>query len=370
MTIKWSRQKTYLLIGMIICGILAMVFVTHNQRLYQRPIAQVISVSNGKPQRIEDEFKNVDRQTNQKLTVRLMNGKERGQKVRVQNTFSDSQPMDQEYHVGDQLFLSQLKKSGGKLKANVAGQKRDTVVVFLAWLVIMVLLLTMGRAGTFALISVVINTILFLLAVNLDLHNQGNHVLLIFSILTFVFTVVSLILVLGFSKKMLATLGSTLVGTTVAILIGVLVLHLTNNRGVYYESMQYVTQVPRPLFIAEILLGSLGAVMDESSDIVATLFELKRIDPKVSRLQLFMSGRNVGKSIMGPLVNVLFLIFMADTFTNSLLYLKNGNSWGYTFSMNMSLGMVQSLISGIGIVLAVPVVSALGSLLLGRRSHE
>ena len=234
MTIKWSRQKTYLLIGMIICGILAMVFVTHNQRLYQRPIAQVISVSNGKPQRIEDEFKNVDRQTNQKLTVRLMNGKERGQKVRVQNTFSDSQPMDQEYHVGDQLFLSQLKKSGGKLTANVAGQKRDTVVVFLAWLVIMVLLLTMGRAGTFALISVVINTILFLLAVNLDLHNQGNHVLLIFSILTFVFTVVSLILVLGFSKKMLATLGSTLVGTTVAILIGVLVLHLTNNRGVYY----------------------------------------------------------------------------------------------------------------------------------------
>ena len=79
-----------------------------------------------------------------------------------------------------------------------------------------------------------------------------------------------------------------------------------------------------PLFIAEILLGSLGAVMDESSDIVATLFELKRIDPTVTRLQLFMSGRSVGKSIMGPLVNVLFLIFMADTFTNSLLYLKNG----------------------------------------------
>lgn len=83
--------------------------------------------------------------------------------------------------------------------------------------------------------------------------------------------------------------------------------------------------------------------MDESSDIVATLFELKRIDPTVTRLQLFMSGRSVGKSIMGPLVNVLFLIFMADTFTNSLLYLKNGNSWGYTFSMNMSLGMDAKL---------------------------
>ncbi len=368
-TIQWSRQKTFLLIGMIICGLAAMLFVTHNQRLYQQPIARVVRVTNEKPQRTEDQFKNVDHQTNQELTTILMNGKRRGDKVKVQNTFSDSQPMDQQYKVGDQLFLFQLKASHGKLSANPAGPKRDTVVVFLSWLVITVLLLTMGRAGTFALISVVINTILFLLAVSLDLHNQGNHVLLIFSTLALIFTVISLLLVLGPTKKMLATLGATVIGTTVAILIGVLVLHLTHNRGVYYESMQYVTQVPRPLFIAEILLGSLGAVMDESSDIVATLFELKRIDPTVTRLQLFMSGRSVGKSIMGPLVNVLFLIFMADTFTNSLLYLKNGNSWGYTFSMNMSLGMVQSLVSGIGIVLAVPVVSILGALLLGRRNR-
>ena len=111
-----------------------------------------------------------------------------------------------------------------------------------------------------------------------------------------------------------------------------------------------------------------GAVMDESSDIIATLFELKQLEPTVSPRQLFMSGRNVGKSIMGPLINVLFLIFMADTFTSSLLYIKNGNSWGYTFAMNMSLGTVQSLVSGIGIVLAVPLVSAFGALLLGRRS--
>lgn len=365
--VKWSRQKTYLLIGMLICGLLAMSFVTHNQRLYRQSIARVVKVTNGKAQRTEDEFKNVDHQTDQRLTAVLMNGKYQGKKVIIKNTFSDSQPMDQQYHVGDQLFLSQLDKRNGKLTANPAGQKRDTVVVFLGWLVITILLLTMGRAGTFALISVVIDTILFIVALALDLHNQGNHVLLIFSVLALLLTAISLLLVLGPTKKMLATFGSTIVGTTIAIIVGVLVLNLTNNRGVYYESMQYVTQVPRPLFIAEILLGSLGAVMDESSDIVATLFELKRIDPNVSRMQLFTSGRSVGKSIMGPLVNVLFLIFMADTFTNSLLYLKNGNSWGYTFNMNMSLGMVQSLISGIGIVLAVPAVSILGALLLGRR---
>ena len=38
-----------------------------------------------------------------------------------------------------------------------------------------------------------------------------------------------------------------------------------------------------------------------------------------------------------------------------VLFLKNGNSWGYSYSMIMSLGIVQSLISGIGIALTVPI---------------
>ena len=230
------------------------------------------------------------------------------------------------------------------------------------------LLLMMRRQGSLALLSVIVNTILFMLAIELDLKMQAAHVLLIFGVLALIFTVISLVMILGFTRRMLATLGATVFGTLAAVLISLLVFNLTQERGIYYESMQYVTQVPRPLFLAETLLGSLGAVMDESSDIVATIFELKQLDPAATKRQLFLAGRSVGQSIMGPLVNVLFLIFMADTFTSSLLYLKNGNSWGYTFSMNMCLGTVQSLISGIGIVLAIPIASALAALLLGRKA--
>ncbi len=346
-----------------------MLFTSHNEQLYQRPIAKVTSEQTVARRQTKDQFQNVDHQTDQRLTVTLMNGKYRGQKLTVQNTYSDSQPMDQRFSVGDKLFLSQLHRQNGKLVANVNGYKRDTVIVFLSWLVILLLLLTMGKAGLLALVSVVINALLFLLAINIDLQQNGQHIILLFSILAIVFTFISLLLVLGFSKRMLATFTATVIGTFAAMGISLVVFNLTHERGVFYESMEYVTQVPRPLFLAETLLGSLGAVMDESSDIIATLFELKRLNPQVTRKQLFMSGRTVGKSIMGPLVNVLFLIFMVDTFTGSLLYIKNGNSWGYTYAMNMSLGTVQSLISGIGIVLAIPLVSLLGALLLGRRGQ-
>ncbi|WP_267200980.1 YibE/F family protein [Limosilactobacillus kribbianus] len=366
---SWLKKRRWLLLILVLIGIVSIGFTMHNQRFYHQPIAKVVRVGKtGRARRTSDQFKNIDHQYDQRLVAVIMNGHYRGRRLTLTNTYSDSQPMDQRFRVGDQVFLTQLHQHRGTLSANIAGYKRDTVLVTLAWLVVTLLLLMMGRSGAWALVSVIVNALLFMAAVTLDLNENGEHVLPIFSVLTVIFAFVSLLLVLGPSKKMLATFSATVIGTFAALGVSLLVFAWTHERGIYYESMQYVTQVPRPLFLAETLLGSLGAVMDESSDIIATLFELKQLEPTVSARQLFMSGRNVGKSIMGPLINVLFLIFMADTFTSSLLYIKNGNSWGYTFAMNMSLGTVQSLVSGIGIVLAIPLVSAFGALLLGRRA--
>lgn len=356
---------------MLIVGVIAMVFTTHNQHFYRQPVGRVVAVKNGKPQRQEDQFKNVDHLTSQTLKVRLENGRYQGQVAKVPNSFSDSQGTDLRYRVGNQVLLTQLHQSKGQLVANVNGPKRDFVIVFLVWLVVTMLLVMMGRSGSLSLISVIVNAVLLFVAIKINVNNQATAVLLTFSLLSLLFAVISLLLVIGPSKRMWATLGATILGTLAAMLISALVLSLTHEKGVYYESMQYVTQVPRPLFLAETLLGSLGAVMDESSDISATLFQLKRLNPDISPKDLFIAGRNVGKSIMGPLVNVLFFIFMAETFTPALLYIKNGNSWGYTFAMNMCLGTVQSLISGIGIVLAIPLASGLMALFLGRRpSHD
>lgn len=66
------------------------------------------------------------------------------------------------------------------------------------------------------------------------------------------------------------------------------------------------------------------------------------------------AGRHVGQEIFGALTNVLFLIFIAAQIPMAILFLRNGNNIGYTYDMNMALGMLQTLISAIGIVLTVP----------------
>ncbi|MEJ6399754.1 YibE/F family protein [Nicoliella sp. Es01] len=340
----------------------------HDDGLYQQPIMQVQSVTEGKPSKTNDEFQNADTQTNQTLKGVVLNGKYRGHRLTITNTYSTSQTMDHRYRVGEKAFV--VIHPSEDFRATIQDYKRDVPITFLVLLAVCLLLVFLKLSGLTALLSIGINTILFYIAVMLNGHSQGTQVLLVFSILTVVFSVVTLILILGFTRQMMVTLASTLLGTLASILLALVVFALTHERGVYYESMQYVTQLPRPLFLAETMIGSLGAVMDESTDIVSSLFALKRERPDLSRLQIFKSGQQIGKSIMGPLLNVLFFIFMGETIPMALLFLKNGNTWGYSFSMNMSLGMVQSLISGIGIVLAIPLASGLTALWIDRKRSE
>ncbi|WP_367296247.1 YibE/F family protein [Levilactobacillus yonginensis] len=362
-----KRVQGWLWLLALVIGGLLVWGTQHNAGLYHDPIMKVTQVKTGRATKETDDFHNQDYQVKQILTGHILNGSFRGRPLTVTNTYSQSGAMDQRYHVGSQLFVVVHQHTGQKLTATAKDVKRDTPLLTMIWVVVALLLLIMQFSGFMAFLSVAANGVLFLIAILLNGSTQGAQVLWIFGSLAIVFATLTLWLVLGANRQMVITLATTLGGTAFSIVVALLVFHFTHERGMYYESMQYVTQLPRPLFLAETLLGSLGAVMDESTDIISSLFALKRERPELSANQVFKSGRQIGSTIMGPLINVLFFIFVADTFPMAMLYLKNGNSWGYTFSMNMSMGVVQSLISGIGIVLAVPLASFLASRFMAKK---
>lgn len=352
MNSKLTSKMTWLqVIGVVLFCFLTTVVFMHNDALYTQPIFQVSRVQAGKKSKMTDEFQNVDHYHQQTLYGEITNGRYAGKHLTINNAYSDSHAMDHHYLKGQKLFITLHTKP--HLHATVKDLKRDAPIAFLFALAISLLFVILKWKGVTVIASILVNTMLFWIAIMIDHNNDGAAVIMIFSVLAVIFCFVTLLLVMGWSKKMLVTLSAVLAATALTILITLTVFALTHEKGIYYESMQYVTQLPKPLFIAEVLIGVLGAVMDEATDIVASLATLKAERPELSKMQVFTSGRQIGKSIMGPLINVLFFIFMAETLPMTLLYLKNGNSWQYSFSMNMSLGMTSSLISGIGIVLTV-----------------
>lgn len=352
-----------MILGFLLVGLVFLFGVSHDEGMYSQPIFKIIATKTVQHHQMKDEFQNQDQQTRQELTGVLMNGSQKGKHFTIENHYSKSAAMDQNYHRGQEVFLVLHHPLAN---STVKSFKRDLPILALTFLSIALLLIFLKRSGLNAILSIVVNIILFVLAVNINGNTQGAKVLWLFGILAIVFSALTLFLILGRTRQMLITFLSTIFGTILALLISLIVFHLNHDAGLHFESMQYVTQLPQPLFLAESMIGSLGAVMDESTDIVSSLFALVREKPQISPRRIFLAGRDIGKSIMGPLINVLFFIFMGSALPLTLLFLKNGNSWGYSFTMNMSLGVVQSLISAIGIVIAVLLSSFFASILIKK----
>lgn len=359
--INYLRPKSlrqvlmYVIIALMGVG----VFLTrYDAPLYSQHIVGVVeSTTQQSKQKTTDQFNNVDYSITQVLKIKILNGDRQGQIVKVQNNYFKSGGLNQAYRPGQQLFLNH--ESGNDI--SIIGQKRDTLVALMAWITISLLLILMRLPGLLTLISVLINVGLLYIAIKLDLNISNINVVLLFSGIGILMAFVTLSLALGWNKKMAITLGATLISSVTALLIANIVMSLTHQRGLEFELMDYITQLPQPIFLAEAFLAALGAIMDASTDIVATQFEVQEAHPEISRRKLFNAGLGVGRSIMGALTSVLFLIFISETFAMSLLYLRNGNTWGYTIEINMVLGMVQTIIAGIGIVLAVPIASGLAA---------
>lgn len=333
----------------------------HDDFLYSQAIGEVVAVKNGPTQTTVDDYQNHDQATNQTVVVKLTNTKNKAKKYVLTNTYTKSRAMDHQMQVGQKYFLN---ISGQNV--SVSHYKRDQVLLMLAWLVVVLLLGVMQFAGLRALGSVLINFVLFMIVIRLDVAWNLTNFFWLFALAALVFTAISLALILGVGLQFWLTFSSIIAGVVGGLLLGVLAMAITNDTGMHYEALDFATQSPKQLFLCETLIGLLGTVMDAATDISATLLELKATNENVSAKQLWQSGRQVGQAIMGPLINVLLLIFFCETITMATLYLKTGNTYGYTFEWTMALGLAQVVISGIGIALVIPATSLIAAFLLPK----
>lgn len=116
-----------------------------------------------------------------------------------------------------------------------------------------------------------------------------------------------------------------------------------------------------------VVIGSLGAVMDVAITMSSSIFGLYEKDPSISIKELTKSGLEIGKDIMGTMTNILFFAYVSGSIPTLLLYFKNASPFGYTLQINLSLELVRALAGGIGIVLTIPIGLYTAILFIKRR---
>uniref|UniRef100_UPI00403F0EC5 YibE/F family protein n=1 Tax=Lentilactobacillus hilgardii TaxID=1588 RepID=UPI00403F0EC5 len=346
-------------------AVVGSIFTQHNACLYQEPIATIVKAESGHQNTETDQFRNRDYSQSQQLWLKVLNGHYKNKIFLTKNTFSGSNAQDLKYKVGQQVFVH-IQGNKHNQRLLIIDLKRDTISFLVIWLVVFCLFATMRGSGGRSLLSVIVNALLFLLAIKIDIWTDADNALFLYCMMSVLFLVTTALLIYGKSAKALSVFISATIAIFTALFLALLVLRVTHGRGLKFETMNYVTQMRMPLYLAETVVGVLGAVIDVSGDITVSLFAMKSNKTQLTYQQLFRAGCQIGCSVMGPLTNILFLIFTASTLPLMILFLRNGNNLGYSISMIMSLGIFQSLTSGVGIALSVPISSLVSGWLLKK----
>lgn len=125
------------------------------------------------------------------------------------------------------------------------------------------------------------------------------------------------------------------------------------------------------LGISMIVIGILGAIMDTAMAISTGMYEVYENNQHLQRNELFKSGINIGKDILGTTINTLFFAYLGE----SILLFNLFKSYGYQFltminSKSFLEDFICILFSGIACVLIIPLTSAIEASVLTKHKNQ
>ena len=191
-------------------------------------------------------------------------------------------------------------------------------------------------------------------------------------------TAASLILLTGLSRKTLcATLGC-IGGVAAAGLFAALCgtisplngFNLTEAEELILRASDRGIRISG-LFVSGILIASLGAVMDVAMSISSACWELREVDPALTRGALFRSGMNIGRDAMGTMANTLILAFAGSSLNVLILFQVYDYPMIQLFNADsIAVELIRGVGGSIGIILTVPLVAALSARIMGSSKKQ
>ncbi len=340
------KNKKIVFVVIFLLAIFITIFIYNDDFLYTREIMKIDKITTLKTDEEQNSLGLKEKYYYRSITGTITNGKNRGKKNTISYEETYSSIVTDKYKVGDKVFIE---------KDSIDGLKRDTYITALFFLFVLSIFLVGEYSGLLSVVSVVINSIIFYIGILL--YSKGINLLVICSIEIIIFTILSLFLANGINKKTFSAIISTLISILVILVMVLLIFSLNNYKGINFNGMSFLTIPPELVFISELLIGSLGAVMDVSITISSSIAELIAKDKNISVKNLNKSSKEIGKDIMSTMTNVLFFTYLCSGLPTIVLALRNGFSMYNYVTSNYSLELSRFLVGSIGIIMTIPIAT-------------
>ena len=309
----------------------------------------------------------------QMLKVQLTSGEYKGEIVNA--TSAEGNLFGAVCKKGDSVVVHMSVSGDSK---NVSVYSKDRIVAVAAFVGIFLLLICVigGKNGVKSVIGLVF-TFVAIFMIYIPLIYRGFSPFWAAVIITIITTIVTMYLISGIAVKTLCAILGTVIGVLLAGLSAWLFGRVADIDGYNVsniETLAYVGQITNiqigGLLFSGILIASLGAVMDVAMSVSSAISEIHDKAPQLGCLELFKSGMNVGRDMMGTMSNTLILAFVGSAVSELVInYAYNLPFRQIINSYNIGIEIMQGVSGSIGVILTVPAVAVVTFWMLTRGEH-
>lgn len=276
--------------------------------------------------------------------------------------------------VGDGATLLISTYADGSHVATVYEYNRLPALAVIVALFLIATVAVGGKVGAKSLVALAM-TLVCLFWILIPLLMKGAPTLLTVFLVCAYITVVTMVILGGVQRKTVCAALGTIAGTALALLFGLAAQSLARVDGLRLTDVEPLLQLRqtgtplglRGLLVGGIVISALGAVMDVAMSIASALTEVHTVAPNRNTRELFRSGMNIGRDMVGTMTNTLILAFLGSGFALIIyLYSLGLSPYQLISSAYLTIEVVSSISSSIGVILSVPLTALISSVILTR----
>lgn len=308
----------------------------------------------------------------QKLIVRVLEGEYKGQELVIDNYITV------QHHVvlkeNSKIIVCMDCPEGVEPYYTIYNYDRSGGLIMVLGIFVLLVAMVGGWQGIRSCIALLF-TLLLVFCYLLPHLFEGDNATGITMITVSLSCAVTCFCIGGISKKtILNVISAVLGGVSAGVLYEVFsnILSISGCNMDEAETLELVAQTTglrlEGVLFAAVTVASLGAVMDVAVSLGASLFEISNLDPNIERKELFHSGMNIGKDMIGTMTNTLILAFAGGTLSTLLVFVAYGVQFHQLISSNMlALEVAKGLAGSAAVVMTVPISAMVCAIGYGKK---
>lgn len=305
--------------------------------------------------------------TVQEVTVEITEGDYIGEEYTTDYILSydiEGKILAHELEVGDKVTVQIIEDEQGNTTATVLDVVRHEKIIILFVLFLASVLVIGGKKGLKAIFGLLF-TILIIYFVMIKGIFKGSDAIKN-AIFSAIIIIVGTFILIGdkIDKKIMTAAIGTFGGVLSAGIIAAIFNNLAKLTGAGEDAIQLsinmttITFNFRDLLFAGIIVSALGACMDVGMSIASSLDEIKMKNPDITWQELWKSGMNIGRDVIGTMTNTLILAYVGGSLTLILLFMASNMSLLEILNKETIAEQVISALSGsMGVVFTVPITA-------------